>query len=104
MYFLVKVQFLGLKISGGILKGAQTAKWYRDYSTSNQEIFQFSTEVRYVLSKASRTTTGQITLCAVVPEVKAMKQTTHPLIAQKLITSGAIHPLPHIYIHDMQKK
>lgn len=52
----------------------------------------------------SRTTTGQISLCAVVPEVRAMKQTTHPFIAQKLITSGAIHPLSHICIPDMQKE
>jgi hypothetical protein len=33
-----------------------------------------------------------------------MKKTTHPFIAQKLITSGAIHPLSHICIHDMQKE
>ena len=44
-----KDQFQGLEIGDGILKGAQTAQWYRDYSTSNQEIFQFPAGVRLSL-------------------------------------------------------
>jgi len=44
----VKVQFLDLKTGDGVLQGAQTAQWYSDYSTSNQEIFQFPKEVWYV--------------------------------------------------------